>query len=399
MLFVPLVVVSVVTPAGNTQTPVADFDKATATWKLPWDEDWVTAVCFVGPNRVAAGNNRGHILVWDLPEKAGDRAPSPARRLDGHTNTINRLLTTPDGRWLLSASNDHTIRCWDLQAKPAKSDKVVLNARAREEATIKKRKVPPPVEVEVEVQEAARVLIGHKDWVLGLALSQDGNLVVSGDDKGEVIVRDFAAGKELRRWKVKGWVYALALSPDARSLLVSERLPLVFDSGRHAGLKLWEVETGKVLHDLGKDFNKQFLSAAAFSSDGKLAAVGRGGEVDGPNGIVTLLDSTTGKKMRECKPGHLYGITDLAFHPDGKHLFSSGRDTLVRVWRVEDGKLVQELGQSRGGQFKDWIHALSISRDGRWLAAADMAGHVQVWALNARLPDGAAPEANPQAGP
>jgi hypothetical protein len=49
---------------------------------------------------------------------------------------------------------------------------------------------------------------------------------------------------------------------------------------------------------------------------------------------------------------------------------------------VADGKLVKELGQPRGGQFKDWIHAVAASPDGRRLAAADMAGQVQVWALD-----------------
>ena len=40
---------------------------------------------------------------------------------------------------------------------------------------------------------------------------------------------------------------------------------------------------------------------------------------------------------------------------------------------------VKELGKPRGGQFKDWLHAVSFSGDGRWLAAGDMAGAVQVW--------------------
>jgi hypothetical protein len=74
-------------------------------------------------------------------------------------------------------------------------------------------------------------------------------------------------------------------------------------------------------------------------------------------------------------------MTDLAWHPDGVHLASAGRDTLVRIWNSTDGKLVKEIGKARGGQFKDWICAISFSADGHWLAAADMAGAVQVWAL------------------
>jgi WD40 repeat protein len=359
--------------------------KMGTAWSLPWDCGWVTSVSFVGPNRVAAGNDRGQILVWDLPEQVGSPAPAPARRLDGHTNAITRLLATPDGQWLISASKDHTLRYWDLHASPKGAETLVLNTRAIEEAAARKNaKKVAPVEVKVPVQQAARVLASHRDWVLGLAMSHDGNLLVSGDDKGEVVVWDRTSGKELRRWKVKGWAWAMAVSPDARLLAVSERLPLVFDSGRHAGLKLWDPQTGEMKRDLEKEVAKQMMSAAAFSPDGKLLAVGRGGEVDGQNGKVTLLDAGTGKKVRELMPGHLNGLTDLCFHPDGKHLFSSGRDTTVRVWSVADGKLVKELGRPRGGQFKDWIHAVSVSPDGKLLTGADMAGQVHIWALDAK---------------
>ena len=86
-------------------------------------------------------------------------------------------------------------------------------------------------------------------------------------------------------------------------------------------------------------------------------------------------------KVRELTPGHQSGVTDLVFHPDGKHLASTGRDTVVRIWNTADGKMLKELGKPRGGQFKDWFHAISFSADGRWLAAADMAGAVQVWSL------------------
>src|SRR2546422_4052250 len=106
----------------------ATFDKATLAWTLPWDADWVTAVSFLGNSRrLAAGNNLGEILVWELAEKperlaeppqksAGKKGPSeragaavpPVRRLDGHTNVISKLLATSDGRWLISASYDHT---------------------------------------------------------------------------------------------------------------------------------------------------------------------------------------------------------------------------------------------------------------------------------------------------
>jgi WD40 repeat protein len=361
-----------------SSSPAQSLDKATLAWTLPWDADWVTAVSFIGNNQLAAGNNLGDILVWNLPDKTAGPAPLPTRRLMGHTNVINRLLITPDQKTLISASSDHTISYWDVQNESGEPGVVVLNGRAISEAETKKKKAPPPKEAKVQVQKPSQVLSEHKDWVLGMSLTRDGNTLVTGDDKGEVIVWDRSTGKATRRWKLKGWAWAVAVQPEGKSVLISERIPLVFDSGARSALQIWNAQTGEMKVDLSKDF-KERMAAAAFSPDGKYLAVGRGGEAPGLTGKVTLLDPANGKKLKEFSPGHQDGLTDLAFHPDGKHLISAGRDTILKVWRLEDGKHIKDLGTPRGGQFKDWFHAVAISPDGHWIAAGDMAGQVHVW--------------------
>jgi WD40 repeat protein len=74
-------------------------------------------------------------------------------------------------------------------------------------------------------------------------------------------------------------------------------------------------------------------------------------------------------------------MTCLAFSTDGKLLYTAGRDTCVRITEVESGKETAVLGTPRGGQFKDWISAISLSTDESHLAAADIAGQVAVWKL------------------
>src|SRR5262249_49699805 len=137
---------------GRAMAEVTNFDKAALAWSLQWDADWVTSVAFVGEGRtLAAGNNLGQILLWELPDKPGGAAPAPLRKLDGHTNVISRLLPMPDGR-LLSSSYDHTIRVWDVKAAASGSETVPLNARMREDL-IRRRasKVPAEVTAKVEV--------------------------------------------------------------------------------------------------------------------------------------------------------------------------------------------------------------------------------------------------------
>src|SRR5262249_6010830 len=150
----------------------------------------------------------------------------------GHTNVISRLLVTPDGKTLLSSSYDHTIRTWDAQATGEKSEQIVLNARLRDEISKRRyaSKMPDPINATVKVQPSATVLTAHREWVSGMSRSRVGKLLLSGDDAGQVIVWDCEAGKELRRWTLKSWAYAVALSPDGKQALLSERKPLVFDS-------------------------------------------------------------------------------------------------------------------------------------------------------------------------
>lgn len=374
-----------------------NFEKATLLWSFTWDADWVSAVSFIGDKHFAAGNNLGEILIWELPEKPeplgespsekskpADKSerplylsPKPIRQMVGHSNIINRLLCA-ENRWLISASNDHTVKYWDIEAKPSGMAKHVLNARTIEDINRNKnsgRKPPTPLETEVQTQAATKTIEG-REWIIGASLSQDETTLITGDDAGQVVVYDRKTGAEQKRWQVKGWAFAVAISPDLKQSFVSERYPLVFDSGRHTAVKLWDVATSTVQHDLSKEFKDMQIASAAYSRDGKILALGRGGEGEGK---IFLTDPSTGKKIRELSPIHQYGVTDLCFHPDGKHLASTGRDTVVRIWNVTEGKMVKELGKPRGGQFKDWFHALSFSTDGTRIAVADMAGYIHLW--------------------
>lgn len=356
----------------------AQLDKAALLCTIPWDTDWVTAVTFAGPTRkLAAGNKLGQILVWDLPGKAGP-VPPPALRLDGHTNMVTALAATPDGRWLISTSYDHSVRLWDLQQSPKRTATAVLQG-----ASGKKKEAAKVKEYRVGVLEAAKVLTAHQEWVRTLSLSRDGKYLLTGDDRGLAVLWSLPDGAEVRRLEGRGWLQAVALSPDATQAVTCAYAP------RYAqfpnAIRLWDARAGKETRDLGPAFKQRGsqgvtgMAAAAFANDGKAIALGRGGEAD-TNGGKIFLVGADGKKLREL-PGHMYGITGLAFHPDGKHLASCGRDTVARLWNVADGRLVQEIGKARGGQFRDWIHAVSFSADGRLLAAADMNGMVHVWSL------------------
>jgi WD40 repeat protein len=99
------------------------------------------------------------------------------------------------------------------------------------------------------------------------------------------------------------------------------------------------------------------ITTEAFSPDGKLLAAGAIG-----GSAVYLWDLPTGKPHRPLL-GHVTGIVEMAFSPDGMNLATGGYDT-VRLWNVATEREILSL--PRRGTFR----GLAFSPDGQTLAAA-----------------------------
>ena len=394
-------------------------DQIRPLWKLPFEGAWPVAVTFANsPQHVVAANQDGVMVQWDLPETPvaakmkdqngkevdGFETPPPVRQLVGHANTVTHLLPSADGQTLFSSSYDRSVCAWDLNAAPSGESELVLDRDTREQVAkrVEESKRPDILNapgVRLPTLAPVQSLAGHTDWIQALHVSRNGERLLSGDDARQVIVWDAKTRQKISAWQCSGvaWIVAVALSPDGQTAVVSQYRRKGGDFNNYpAGLRIFHVADGSVKLDIlatlypkeknppyqyqyeYHEFVAEGLVALAYSPDGKLIAAGQGGE--GGQGKIHLLDAETGKVVRTVE-GHKYGVTDLVFTGDGKYLFSAGRDTRFRITRVDDGQSVAQIGQERGGQFHDWLAAIALSPDERRLAAADIAGHVQVWDL------------------
>jgi WD40 repeat protein len=141
----------------------------------------------------------------------------------------------------------------------------------------------------------------------------------------------------------------VAFSPDGRTLAAGgggER-----DNDK---LRLWDVASGKLLHELGSHYPT--VDSIAFSPDGKVIAS------SGSRGPLYLWDSATGKEL--CR---LWAYAEaIAFAPDGKTLATAGNDETIRFWEVPTGKgRPAPAGGHRGA-----VRTVAASKDGAVVVTA-----------------------------
>ena len=128
-------------PSGN-KTAVRLWDSAigAARGKLKGHTNWVQSVAFSPDGKlVASGSGDNTVRLWNLATGAAHST------LKGHTNSVWSVAFSPDGKLVASGSGDKTVRLWDLATGAARS-----------------------------------MLNGHTNSVLSVAFSPDSKLVASG---------------------------------------------------------------------------------------------------------------------------------------------------------------------------------------------------------------------------
>src|SRR5271165_1544557 len=194
----------------------------------------ITTVAISPDNRwLVTGSEDKTVRLWDLSAK--DPAANPVV-LPGHEGWVRALAISPDNRWLVTGSSDKTARLWDLSAKDPATNPVVL--RGHEEA-VSAVGISPDNRwlVTGSYDKTARlwdlsakdpaanpvVLRGHEGPVIAVAISPDNRWVVTGsEDKTarlwDLSAKDPAANPVVLRGH-DGRVSAVAISPDSRWLV------------------------------------------------------------------------------------------------------------------------------------------------------------------------------------
>lgn len=250
------------------------------------------------------------VRVWDLAALGDPALRSgegvPPLQLQGHTDLINSVAISPDGRWIASGSADRTIRLW--QAEDGQLVRTIDSAAY-------------PVTQGAGITAVAFAPSG---------LAEEGSspwILVAANGNPAVYLWDPRSGALLKTLEADYPIEQVLLSPDGRHLLAASA----------SGIWIWNVGTGSRERTLPQPLSG--LATLALSPDGRLLA----SSTDHRAQQIKLWDLRSGKELRTLG-GQTWMVSALLFGPDGQTLLSGGADGAIRIWGPEHPASEAEKG-------------------------------------------------------
>ncbi|MCI0533642.1 MAG: protein kinase [Verrucomicrobiales bacterium] len=323
---------------------------------------------------IVTGSQDGMAKVWEMA------SGNPPRTLGGHRGEVSSVAFSPSGQRIVTGSQDHTAKVWDA--------------------------------VTGQEQLALR---GHSHWVWSAIFSADGHWIVTGSHDHTAKVWDAISGEELRNFREhSGPIYSVAVSPDGQQVATaSEDLTArVWDLATGGGLfpplkghirpissvafsrdgqrlatgsfdqtaKVWDPASGTELFTVRGHGSP--ISSVTFSADGQRLITGGGSVGVTPtaaaiepgmgDGTAKVWAATGGRETLTLR-GHTDKVMAVAFSPDSQRIITGSFDKTAAVWDAGGGKALFTLSGH------DKVRAVSFSPDGQRLVAGYFDGIAQVW--------------------
>jgi WD40 repeat protein len=223
--------------------------------------------------------------LWNALAPANEAAK--IRTLIGHTDRVTTVAFSPDGSLLLTGSFDRTVRLWDATTGVVK-----------------------------------HVFKPDTDAVLNVSFAPDGKSILLAGWGNSVQQYDIGTGQLNLQFSLKNWIMLAEYSPDGRYIVTSSNGESDLTK---RGPRLWDAKSGQPIHDF-IGFGE--VEAAAFSSNSKWLATGDS------LGMARVWNVETGELLHTFS-ADFARLSSVAISPDGKYLLSGSWDSSAWLWVID----------------------------------------------------------------
>ncbi|EEQ46291.1 conserved hypothetical protein [Candida albicans WO-1] len=303
--------------------------------RIAGNQGIIADIKYVGPefNLLAMATNSPALRIVDIEK------PLELRVYEGHTDILNAVDVSTDGKWIATASKDNEARLWRWNG-------------------------------ELQDFEPFARFQGHAGAITAISLSKSQNepkFLITG-----------SSDLTIKKWKIPNTPNSIvktseytrrAHDKDINSIDVSPNDEYFATASYDKLGKIWQTDSGETIGVLKG--HKRGLWDINFYKFDKLIVTGSG---DKTIKVWSLLDFSCKKTLE----GHTNSVQRVKFfnreHPQ---LLSCGADGLIKLWDYKQGEIIKSLDNH-----DQRIWAMDLKNDGEYFTTADADGKLSFWTDN-----------------
>lgn len=230
---------------------------------------------------LAFGSSKhGQLLVWEW------QSESYILKQQGHLDSMNALVYSPDGQKIVTAADDGKVKVWDV-----KSGFCIVT------------------------------FTEHSSGVTACEFAKKGNVLFTASLDGSIRAWDLIRYRNFRTFTAPSRLSFSSLAVDPSGEVICAGSPDSFD------IHVWSVQTGQLLDQLSG--HEGPVASLAFAADGNHL-------VSGSWDRTVRVWSIFGRTQTSEPLQLMSDVLSVAFRPDGKQVAASSLDGQLSFWSVED---------------------------------------------------------------